>query len=269
MRTFLPRFLVLGGRLPDAALSGLAGLVELVDGADPAAPADGGLLPANAEVLPALRRYREGGGRLPIFAVSEEPIDIAQRLRWIRQGADDLLEARTAAETLARKLRSDTWRQPLAALDPSQAADRVDRWLRASSRYLDAREELVGDLGNHGRSRFLDASFLRDQVVRAGDGEAAADPFGQRRGSERESLNWPVRLLAPVVADGHLQNIGADGVCLALPTAPGPGERLQLAVSGERVSARVELEVRWQRRIGRGRWQIGAFGIACTIERGT
>lgn len=263
----LPRFLLLGGPLPDPATERLAGVVDLVT--DAHAHADGAFVPADPEAVPALERFRETGPRLTVFAVTAGSVDVAERIRWIRRGADDLLDARTVGETLLRKIRSDAWRHATtAAQDAARAGDRVDRWLRAASRYMAAREGLVGDLGVQGRSRFLDAAFLRDQVLRAGDTDGSPDPFGQRRGGDRETLDWPVRLLAPFVAEGHLLNIGADGVCLALPTAPGPGERLQLAVAGDRVAGRVELEVRWQRRMGRGKWQVGAFGIACTLDDG-
>jgi hypothetical protein len=242
--------------------------VDLVSGSGPGTPAEGALLHATADALPALRHYREEGGRLPIFAVAEGPVRMDDRIRWVREGADDLFAADTAADALARRLRSDTWRSPPSPREAvGNVGARVDRWLRASGRYLLAREHLVGEIPQAGRSRYLDTVFLRDQVLRTGDNEGPADAFGQRRGGEREVLDWPIRVLAPTVSEGQLLNIGADGVCLALPVAPSPGERLQMAVSGERAAGRLEIEVRWQRRIGRGRWQIGAFAISCALER--
>ncbi len=264
----LPRFLLLGGPLPEAAVAGLRDVVTLDATEDATAPADGILVPARPEVLPAIRRFRDAGGRLPIFAVSPTPVTITERLAWIGDGGvNDVLAADTAGEALARKLRSETWRPSAPPSgEGNEAGARVDRWLRAASRYLEAREALLAGLGPRGRARFLDTTFLRDKVLRAGDGDFAADPFGHRRGSEGESLSWPVNLLAPVATSGHLENIGADGACLALANAPGPGERLHISVVGERVAATLALDVLWQRRIGRGRWQVGALALACTIE---
>ena len=80
MRASLPRFLLLGGALPERARAGLTGVVEVVEGSP--AGAEGGLIPAKEEALPALRRYREGGGRLPVFAVTEEPFGVAS-VDWL------------------------------------------------------------------------------------------------------------------------------------------------------------------------------------------
>jgi hypothetical protein len=265
-----PRFVVLGGPVPEPLQTDLLGVVELFEGGDLVDPStDGVLVHAHADLFPALRRFRDGGGRLPIFGLSLGSVDITERLRWIREGADDLLEIGTAAATLMRKLRTEAW-QPAARAPGGESlppAARVDRWLMAAGRYLAAREELVDTLGTGGRDRYLDCAFLRDQLLRAAESEATSDMFGQRRGSEREPLGWPVWLLAPVEVGGELLNIGADGACLALPTSPGPGQRLQVRIEGGTVAAMLELEVRWRRRVARDRWQIGAFGIACSVAR--
>ncbi|MDP2310328.1 MAG: hypothetical protein Q8P18_30205 [Pseudomonadota bacterium] len=271
MQATTPRFVVLGGPVPEPLRSELLGVVELFEGGDLVDPStDGVLVHAHADLFPALRRFRDGGGRLPIFGLSQRPVEIGERLRWIREGADDLLEIGTAAATLLRKLRTEAWQAatPAPRGERVPAGARVDRWLMAAGRYLSAREDLVETLGAGGRNRYLDCVFLRDQLLRAAESEAPTDMFGQRRGSERESLGWPVWVLAPLAVGGELLNIGADGACLALPTAPGPGERLQVRIEGATVAAMVELEVRWRRRVSRERWQIGAFGIACAVARG-
>ncbi|MDP2314570.1 MAG: hypothetical protein Q8P41_16830 [Pseudomonadota bacterium] len=266
-----PRFVVLGGPVPERLRADLSGEVDLLEGADLVDPAtDGVLVHAHAELFPALRRFRDGGGRLPIFGLAEGPVDVDQRIRWIREGADDLLDLETAAATLSRKLRAEVWRpagRPTPPTENLPVAARVDRWLTAAGRYLPARELLVETLGLGGRNRYLDCAFLRDQLVRAGDTDVTADVFGQRRGSEREPLGWPVQLLAPIEGGGELLNIGADGACISLPSAPGPGERLHVRIEGTNVAATMELEVRWRRRVSRDRWQVGAFGIACSVAR--
>jgi hypothetical protein len=262
---------VLGGPVPSRLRLELAGTVDLLEeGAIGEQEADGVLVHARPELFPALRRFRQGGGRLPIFGLADGEADIPARLEWIREGADDLLDQRSAAEVLLRKLRSDiSWRNPGEGKPGTpRIAIRIDRWLLASRRYLETRERLVAGLGEGGRARFLDCAFLRDQAARAADAEGAPDGFGQRRGGDRETLDWPIRLLAPVAGAGELLNIGADGACLSLPNAPGSGERLQVLLEGHEVAATVELEVRWQRRVARNRWQVGAFGIACNVSRG-
>lgn len=246
-------------------------MIQLFEGGDLVDPStDGVLVHAHADLFPALRRFRDGGGRLPIFGLSLGAVDIGERIRWIREGADDLLDIGTAAAALIRRLHKETW-QPVTrrpstdALVPTSA--RVDRWLLAASRYLSAREEVVKALGDGGRGRYLDCAFLRDQLLKASETEPVIDLFGQRRGSERESLSWPVSLLSPDQADGELLDIGADGACLALPTSPDPGQRLQVRIEGGTVDARLEFEVRWRRRVSREAWHAGVFAIACAVAR--
>lgn len=260
----LPRFALLEGRLPDAARAAIRGAYEVVTAAE-ATGAEGVLVVAGDDALAAVRGYRDAGGRLPVYVLVEGAVPMPERLAWIREGADDLLSMDALAEALEQKVKSAAWR-PTPLPDPGETAARVDRWLRAAARYLGAREELLAELGPQGRGRYLDVAFLRDQVLRAGDLDGGPDPFGQRRGSDREALAWPARLLSPVPGEAQILNVGADGACLALPVAPGPGERVFAVISGEHVTARLEFEVRWQRRVGRGRWQVGVFGIACVLE---
>ncbi len=265
-----PRFVVLGGPVPEPLRTDLLGIVELFEGGELVDPStDGVLVHAHDYLFPALRRFRDGGGRLPIYGLTRGPVQIGERIRWIREGADDLLDIAFAGATLARKLRTEAWRPSVRApgAEPTPIAMRLDRWLTAAGRYLPAREHLVDTLGNNGRGRYLDCAFLRDQLVRATETEGSPDLFGQRRGSDRENLGWPIRLMSPIESTGELLNIGADGACLSLSTAPVPGDRLQVRIEGGTVAATMEMEVRWQRRVSRDRWQVGAFGIACAVAR--
>lgn len=225
--------------------------------------ADGVILHANGDVFPAVRRFRSAGGNLPIFGWSEQTVDIAVRLEWIREGADDLLHPENAVEALLRRLRGDA-RRAVGQLD---TAMRLDRYLEALRRYLLTREDLVTALGESGRARYLDCTFQRDQVMRASETDATVDAFGQRRGSDREPLAWPAAVMEPYHGTCHVLNIGPDGMCLSLAQAPVAGERLALAIEGATQSMRVEMEVRWQRRIGRDRWEAGALALACERPR--
>lgn len=269
MRAPLPRFLVLGGPIPDllrVELSGAATLAEVANLREPVA--DGILAHARSELTVTIQMYRDQGGKLPIFVLADPPVRIEDRIRWIRDGADDVLDLNTASSALVNKMRSEAWRSN-ATITSSNAAPpgvRVDSWLQASSRYLAIREQLIAAMGEGARARYLDCVFLRDQLMRASDGEPAPDVFGQRRGSDRESLGWPFRMTRPLASSGELLNIGADGACLSMPIAPGPGEQLTIDVAGDRVAGRVDLEVRWQRRVARGRWQVGAFALGCTLD---
>jgi hypothetical protein len=256
----LPRFALLDGRLPDAAAAAIRGTCEVV-GAAAAEDADGALLLGGSDAVATVREYRAAGGRLPVYVLVEGEVPMADRLAWIRHGADDLLSLDTLGEALARKARSASAR-PV----PGAAGPRLDRWLRASARYLAAREELLAELGPAGRGRYLDVAFLRDQVLRASEFDGGPDLFGQRRGSEREALDWPARLVSPSPGEALVLDVGADGARLSLPVAPGPDERVSVVVSGEHVTGRLDFEVRWQRRIGRGRWQVGVVCTACVLE---
>lgn len=252
---------MLEGGLPDDARAAAAGVADLVP-PEEAAGAEGVLVPAGPDGARVARVYRDRGGRLPVYALSSARVTVADRIRWIREGGDDLLALAELPAALERKLAAGALR-PTAGDGP--VAERVDRWLRAAARYLSAREEILADLGKNGRTRYLDAVFLRDHVVRAGHADGGPDAFGQRRRGDREALDWPARLSAPIPVDARVQQIGAEGACLSLPVAPGPGERLVAEVAGKQVTGRLELEVRWLRRVARGRWQVGVFSIACTL----
>ncbi len=265
-----PRFVVLGGPVPDLLRADLLGDVELFEGGELVDPTtDGVLVHAHADIFPALRRFRDGGGRLPIYGLAEGRVATADRIRWIREGADDLLDVATAAAALRRKIRSDSWRPSSADpnLVPLSTSGRVDRWLVAMDRYLPVRDSIVAVLGHDGRARYLDAAFLRDQLVRASDLDGSPEVFGQRRGADRLPLDWSVQVLSPVEQRAQLLNIGAEGVSIALPAPPSQGDLLRVAVEGAAVAGVIDLEVRWQRRASRDRWHAGALAVACTITR--
>jgi len=266
-----PRFVVLGGPVPEALRADLFGDIELFEGGELVDPTtDGVLVHAHADLFPALRRFRDGGGRLPIFGLAPGSVAIADRIRWIREGADDLLDVTSAADALRRKIRSDTWRPAgaLPNLAPLSTSARVDRWLVATDRYLPARDRIVAALGADGRARYLDLVFLRDQLLRASDLEGAPDAFGQRRGADRVPLDWSVQVLLPVECRGELINIGAEGASIAVPAPPQQGGLLRVTVEGSAVAGVLDFEVRWQRRASRERWHLGALALACTLTRG-
>ena len=148
---------------------------------------------------------------------------------------------------------------------PPSAGQRLDRWLQASARYLATRESLIAGLGEGGRSRYLDCVFQRDQVMRTGDG-GMPDVFGQRRGMDRETFSWPIVVHQPKALTGNLENIGPDGACLALPTAPPPGQALHASVQGETLRGELVFEARWQRRVAKDRWLVGVCTTACRVH---
>lgn len=259
-----PRFLVLGGPVPPDLADALAGIVELhADGDLDVRDADGVLLPDVGDVLPLVRRFREAGGQAPVFGISERVPDVRARLEWIREGADDLLHLSTAADVLTRRLGGVVRK----GVPEAEAGVRVDRWLRTLHRYVAAREELTRAMGPGARARFVDVAFLRDQVIRATE-DTAADPYGGRRGAEREALRWPARTLGDAGQPCEVLNVGPDGLCVALGAAPERDGRFSLAVEGFGAAAELDLEVRWSRRVGRERWEAGATATAVRLVRG-
>jgi hypothetical protein len=71
-----------------------------------------------------------------------------------------------------------------------------------------------------------------------------------------------VRVTDPEELVGTLLNVGADGCALSLPSAP--GDRLRMRVSTGAIVATLDLEVRWQRRAWRARWEMG--GLIVGVE---
>lgn len=263
MHDLITRYMVLGGPVPLTLQAELAGIVELVgEGSVPDNEVDGVLIYARQESLPAFRRFRRAGGALPIFALAEGDVEMAERLQWIRHGADDLLQTHTAGETLRRKLRS-TSTTPLSVRSEADRGMFLDRYLRCLVRYVAARQALIGRLGEQSLSRYLDCVYLRDQALRAAD-DSPADAFGQRRGGQREPLRWPVRVGGSHPVDGELLNVGADGCALSLPIQP--VEHLQLMVTTGALSAELDIEVRWQRRIARDRWELGGLVTGVSLS---
>ena len=251
------RYMVLGGAVPDTLARALAGVVELVaEDEVPDAEVDGVLIHARPESQAIFRRFRKAGGALPIFALPDDAVSVGERLKWIRHGADDLLDLHTAAETLRRKLVNAP--RPEAVRQDAEQGMFLDRYLRCMHRYVAARQVLVGKLGEQALSRYLDCVFLRDQALKAAE-DAPADAFGQRRGGQRERLKWPVRVTDPFQCDGTLLNVGADGCAMALGAQP--TERLRIVVDTGAMSAWVDLEVRWQRRAARDRWEAGGLVV--------
>lgn len=259
-----PRFLVLGAPVPPELADALAGIVDLHDEGDlDVRDADGVLLPDVGDVLPLVRRFREAGVQAPVFGLAERAPDVRARLQWIREGADDLLHLSTAADVLGRRIGGAVSK---GVPDP-EAGARVDRWLRTLHRYVAAREELVRAMGSGGRARFVDVAFLRDQVTRTTE-DGATDPFGGRRGAEREALRWPARTLGEGRPSCEIVNVGPDGLCVALGAAPERDGRFGILVQGSSAAAELDLEVRWHRRTGRERWEAGATAAAVRMLRG-
>lgn len=253
----MPRYMVLGGPVPEALAQALSGAIDLVaEGEVPDNEVDGVLIHARPESQAIFRRFRRDGGSLPIFALSEGGVGLGERLQWIRHGADDLLDVATAADTLRRKMLTtpptDESRQD------TERGMFLDRYLRSMHRYVGARQALVSKLGEQALSRYLDCVFLRDQALKASE-DAPADAFGQRRGGQRERLRWPIRIIDPVQTEGQLLNLGADGCAIAIGVQP--TEQLRMAIDTGAMSAWVDLDVRWQRRASRDRWEAGGLVV--------
>ncbi len=258
--------MVLGGPVPEGLRAALTGVIDLVpEGASNDGEIDGVLIYAKQESLAVFRKFRRAGGALAIFALSEGPVDLNARLQWIRYGADDLLDPATAAETLTRKLQSPATHSADIAEQTTRGMY-LDRYLRGLHRYLGARNEILGTLGEGGLTRYLDTAFLRDQVLRADDNDQPADAFGQRRGGLREMLRWPMQIIEPTSNTGEVLNIGADGMSISLAHAP--PERMRMALEAGNVAATLDVDVRWQRRVARDRWEVGALITAIQIVRG-
>lgn len=269
MQPVNPRIVVLGGGIPESLSAQLRGNIDLV----PESEVESGnwtgiLVHARTESLGAVRRFRNAGGLTPIYGLSDRAVDVAERIQWIREGADDLLSLETAAAVLARRIRGPATQLPTNGEASVPNGVRIDRYLAALTRYLATRTELLDMLGDAGRQRFLDCSFLRDQVLRAADGEFP-EVGGQRRGADREPMQWGVRLQGRPAEESmaELQNIGPDGIGLTLHKRLQPGERILIELDGYSTSAIVTAEVRWQRRAARERWDVGAFALGLEITR--
>lgn len=261
-----PRFLVLGGPKPVRLEEELVGVVDFcVDGDLPADAADGALVHATPDGVDALSQLRRHGGVFPIYALADGPVDVASRLQWIRFGADDLLDPSLAATTLRRRLQVSQTRRPDVQDEPYRRAF-LQRWILTLQRYVTARAILVGELGEGGLARFLDAVRLRDFTIRSADPSASmADAFGQRRGAEREAIDWPITLVSPELGEGTLLNVGPDGMALSLDRMV--AEHIVIRLDTGVIDATMHLDVRWQRRCGRSRWECGAIVTAIDLRR--
>jgi len=259
-----PRIVVLGGPIPGQLVAELDGTVTLVEesaiGADGVA---GVLVHARADSLPAVRRFRVAGGQLPIYGLAEGTVSVADRILWIREGADDLLPMASAAEVLVRRIRGEATRiQPADEAVPLGV--RLDRWLVALHRYVQLRTRVLNRLGPDGATLLLDMSFHRDQVMRAADAEVTVDALGQRRGGARETLAWTVRVLGEPSGEAELVNVGADGYSVASAEQL-PLGALRVEIDGLTVSAVLQGEVRWCREAGPDRWEAGVYVQATTL----
>jgi hypothetical protein len=258
--------MVLGGPVPEGLRDDLSGVMDLIpEGGASDEDVDGVLIHARQESLPVFRRFRKAGGSLPIFALAEGAVDLAARLQWIRYGADDLLEPDSAAEALIRKIRDPGPRGSALEKQLDRGAW-MERYLRSLGRYLQMRDELVAQLPDAGRQRYLDTVYARDQVLRRADADSPMFAIGQRRTGDREPFEWPVTVLDPRTGSGDLLNVGTDGVSLAMNVAP--AERMRLGVAAGAIEATLDVEVRWQRRAARDRWEVGALASAIRLVKG-
>lgn len=261
----IPRVVVLGGAVPERLRAALEGNIEVV--------ADSGereysaiVVHARRESLTAVRQFRQSGGAVPIYGLSEVEAPIADRLEWIREGADDLLTVEPAAAALIRRLRGGE-PKPAQAVSAVPLAMRLDRWLLALDQYLALRRDLTRRLGGDGAARFLECVVHRDRVMRASNPELPVDPRGQRRSSYRDEAAWPLRVPEdPDLACG-LINISADGLCFWMVAEQEPEEAFAVEVEGLTVAALLQVEVRWTRRMGEDRWEVGTYALSATITR--
>ncbi len=254
-----PRVVVLGGPVPPDLHAALEGNVDLVsEDALGGAEYAGILVHARSGSLPAVRRFRQAGGELPIYGLSDTPPSVSDRILWIREGADDLVATSSCAELLVRRLRGPATRASSGS-DAVPVGVRLDRYLVALHHYARLRAGVLADLGDGGATRLIDMCFQRDQVMRVANSDIPLDAFGQRRGGDREALDWVLRILDPVVAEGNLVNIGPDGLCVSVPYTPNVGDAVRVEIEGLSVSAIIEGDVRWLRPIGPGECEIGLY----------
>ena len=255
------RYMVLGGPIPVSLRETLNGVIELVAEREVLdAEVDGVMIHARPESQSIFRRFRKAGASLPVFALVDGKVALAGRLRWIRQGANDLLDLAGAAETLRRTIRALQLQE--AERQDAERGMFLDRYLRCLHRYVAARQALVERLGEEPLSLYLDCVNLRDQALKASEG-APADAFGQRRAGQREVLTWPIQAAAPATSSGILLNIGADGCAASLPVEP--SENVRLTLNTGAISATLDLEVRWRRRASVSRWDFGGLIVAVQL----
>lgn len=261
-----PRIVVLGGPVPERLRSELEGNVELL-GPDEVgdAPLSAVLVHAHPDARGAVRAFRESGGTTPVFGFGPIVPGIAERLEWIREGAEDLLHPDSAAGALLQRLRGDAPRREVDA-DEAPVDARLDRYLVALDQYLASRRDLTRRLGDVGAMRYLQTVVARQHVVRAADHLGSPLPAGERRGSTREPMGWPLRLVDAPGAWAELRDVSADGLGIALDPEPRGRGPLRLEIEGLTVSAEIELEIRWRRRQP-DHWEAGGWAVRATITR--
>lgn len=257
----------MGGPVPGELREALADNIDIVAEAD---LGDGDynaiLVHARPGSLTAVRRFREAGGNVPIYGYSTDPVTIHQRLAWIREGADDLLQTEPAVSALIRRMRGPTPRTaPTAPTLP--VAMRLDRYLLALDQYIAARSDVIRRLGDGGSDRYAACVARRQQVCRASDGDIELDPLADRRGSPRHDLNWSIRVVDDPDVNAELLDVSADGLRILIDAEPVPGETLRIGVEGLTVAAEVEVAVCWSQARPAGGWEAGTWAARSTITR--
>lgn len=269
--TPLPRIVVLGGPVPPDLRASLADNLDVIAGDEVSDDTLAAILVhARGDTLHAVRKYRQSGGTTPVFGITPKAPGIEERLAWIREGADDLLAAEGAAEVLVRRIRGE---QARVAVDASYTPEppigvRVDSYLLALDQYVASRRDLTRRLGDDGTARYLQTVVLRQHVVRAADNLAGPLPPGDRRGSQREPMAWPAKLLEAPDVWSELTNVSPDGFGLILEAEPRVKGILRVEVEGLHVAAEVDLELRWRRRRP-DRWETGGWATRARITRST
>jgi hypothetical protein len=265
----LPRFVVFGGPVPEALRVGLEGAAELYPGgAIPDAEASGVVLHAGADVHAGLRAFRDAGGSLPVYGWSDAPVGLDARLRWIREGGDDLVGGAEGAAHLRRRLEET----PDAAIGA-----RVDRWTTLLARYLRARDQFGLHTDGDGAKRWADALRLRDGLLAeagvpfAGDPAArsTALPVGERGPGANQPAVASTGMGAAAIVDGvplPIRALGADGLVVICPEAPRVGARMEVELRGARRAARLDAEVRWIEPRGEAGWDVGLRALRCELD---
>lgn len=238
-----------------------------------------------------LRGLPPPGRRPRVIATVGGPPSVRERLSWIRAGADDLVPVAELPGAVARhlfpdgnipvlvsepdddglELVADGSRWPPALLPTPDPDGPAWAWAGAMSRYLHARGAIAAELGPQGAQRLQEMLHLRERALGALDPGAVGDPLGQRRANQ-PPLGWSAALRR---ADGDPGDVtlstvigaGCEGIIISSVEAVDPGQRLVVDVAVQPgTQAQIVAEARWQRRVSRQVWHVGALALSLSLH---
>ncbi|MBK6580268.1 MAG: hypothetical protein IPG17_29710 [Sandaracinaceae bacterium] len=243
-----------------------------------------------------LRALPPLGRRPRVIATAGGPPSVRERLSWIRAGADDLvpihdlpgavvrhlfpdgnipvLASEPDTETAGLRLIQDGSTWPPVLLPAPEPDGPAHVWAGAMARYLAARNTVAAELGPNGAQRLQELLHLRERAAAALDPNVVGDPFGQRRSSAEPPLGWPAAVRRAEQQGGGAEiwestaiGIGSEGLIVSLQEAVDPGQRLIVDVAVQPgLQAQLLAEARWQRRVSRQIWHVGALALSLELR---